>query len=377
MNNLHSEELRLLEIIEMAYAAPDDEEMARTVFMALRDLLPFPSGILMPVAADTLQLQPGLCFDCDPADMCTYLTHYAPQDPFVLRQPSPVLRNQSVRFSDVVSASELGRSEFTEFMQRVPYYHALGILTAVAGQPVAVFSVHRQRHERDFNAEEQAIVDRIGPHLARAIVLRRLANDPEQRLETGIVVFGRERNALYLNTTARRFLGTTPPDAVLRALPPQGTGIVSTASRNYRVHRVPWAAASLLHRFAVEEAAADSLDRGQAGDAVEFWSAATRGGFGGERAIILALQPFRQRVDLVQRLARHGLSPRQSAVAGGVLRGLGNGEISRQLYIAEQTVKDHLHEIYHRLGVHTRTELLIKVLGPTSSVPTGRGKRRT
>lgn len=56
MNNLHSEELRLLEIIEMAYAAPDDEEMARTVFMALRDLLPFPSGILMPVAADTLQL---------------------------------------------------------------------------------------------------------------------------------------------------------------------------------------------------------------------------------------------------------------------------------------------------------------------------------
>ena len=82
-------------------------------------------------------------------------------------------------------------------------------------------------------------------------------------------------------------------------------------------------------------------------------------------------------ITLVQRLARHGLSPRQSAVAGGVLRGLDNGEISRQLYIAEQTVKDHLHEIYHRLGVHTRTELLIKVLGPTSSVPTGRGKRRT
>jgi len=375
MTGSHSRPQLLLKIIEMAYAAADDGEVVRSVFTALRELMSFRSGVFMPVNPDTLELQQGLCFDCSAADMETYLAHYAPLDPFVLRQPGPAVLNQTMLFSDVITSSELGRSEFSEFMRKVPYHHALGILTGLAEQPVAVFSVHRQRHERDFCADDQAILDCIGPHMARAITLRHQVNDPEQRAETGILVLGATGNALFLNTPARRFLGSTSPQLLLAALPAQGTGVITLASQQFRISRMPWAAASLLHRFGMEEAAADSIkgvkpDEGPVGRrcAAERQRA---------EAVIVVLQPFRSRVDLLRRLRHYGLSPRQSEIAVLALRGIANGDIAHVIHIGEQTVREHFQEIYHRVGVHTRVEFLAKVLGTCSLTPTGLGEKLT
>jgi len=373
MSGSHSLEGLLLKIIEMAYAATDDGEMVHSVFRALRELIAFPSGVFMPVNPDTLELQQGLCFDCSAADMETYLAHYAPLDPFVLRQPSPAVLNQTMLFSDVITTSELGRSEFSEFMRQVPYHHALGILTGLAQQPVAVFSMHRQRHERDFCSADQAILNCIGPHLARAIALRQQVNDPARRAETGILVFGATGGALYVNATAHHFPGTTPPQALLAALPAQGSGVINLGSQCFRLSRMPWATASLLRRFAMAEAAAGPMDVGQVDEGpVDRWSAATRQRAG---AIIVVLQPFRQRRDLVCRLAHYGLSPRQSEIAVWALRGFVNGEIARQIGVSAQTVREHCQEIYHRVGVHTRAELLAKVLGTYSLMPTGPGEK--
>lgn len=359
----------MLKIVEMAYAATDDGEMVRSVFRELRQLISFPSGVFMPVNADTLELEKGLCFDCSDADMEMYLTHYAPLDPFVLRQPSPNLINRTVLLSDAISARDLERSEFGEFMRQVPYQHALGMLTGVAQQPTAVFSVHRQRHENDFCADEQAIFDCIGPHLARAMTLRHRANDPAQREETGILVFGGNGNADFLNAAARRFLAGTPPQAVLAALPARGSGVVSLGSQRFRLGRMPWTTASLLRRFAMEEAAVDPMHGVQADeDPLQRWSAATRQRVG---AIIVVLQPFRPRLQLLRRLRHYGLSPRQFEVAVWALRGMANGDIARRLGISEQTVREHCQEIYHRVGAHTRVEFVAKALGTSNLTPHG------
>ena len=373
MTGSHSRPQLLLKIIEMAYAAADDGEVVRSVFTALRELMSFQSGVFMPVNPDTLELQQGLCFDCSAADMETYLAHYAPLDPFVLRQPGPAVLNQTMLFSDVITSSELGRSEFSEFMRQVPYHHAVGILTGLAEQPVAVFSVHRQRHERDFCADDQAILDCIAPHMARAITLRHQVNDPEQRAETGILVLGATGNALFLNTLAHRFLGTTPPQALLAAMPAQGSGIINLGSQCFRLSRMPWTTASLLRRFAMVEPAVDPVDGVQGDEGpVDRWFAATRQR---AEAIIVRIQPFRSRVHLLRRLTHYGLSPRQSEIAVWALRGIANGEIARTLCIGEQTVKEHCQEIYHRVGVHTRVEFLAKVLGTCSPMPTGLGEK--
>ncbi len=60
-------------------------------------------------------------------------------------------------------------------------------------------------------------------------------------------------------------------------------------------------------------------------------------------------------------LADFGLTPRQEEVTLLVVRGLSNREIAEQLFIAEQTVKDHLRDIFEKAGVRRRSELAAKV----------------
>jgi DNA-binding NarL/FixJ family response regulator len=51
-----------------------------------------------------------------------------------------------------------------------------------------------------------------------------------------------------------------------------------------------------------------------------------------------------------------GLTPKELDVLSRVARGLSNKEISKELWLSEQTIKFHLTNIYRKLGVGNRTE---------------------
>jgi NarL family two-component system response regulator LiaR len=51
-----------------------------------------------------------------------------------------------------------------------------------------------------------------------------------------------------------------------------------------------------------------------------------------------------------------GLTDRELGIVRAVARGLSNEAISKELWVAEQTVKFHLTNIYRKLGVSNRTE---------------------
>jgi DNA-binding NarL/FixJ family response regulator len=53
------------------------------------------------------------------------------------------------------------------------------------------------------------------------------------------------------------------------------------------------------------------------------------------------------------------LSARQQQVATLVCQKLSNKEIAAKLGFTEGTVRIHLHAIYARLGIHSRTQLMI------------------
>jgi DNA-binding NarL/FixJ family response regulator len=58
-----------------------------------------------------------------------------------------------------------------------------------------------------------------------------------------------------------------------------------------------------------------------------------------------------------QRAAKDaGLTERELGIVRAVARGLSNEAISKELWVAEQTVKFHLTNIYRKLGVSNRTE---------------------
>jgi len=51
------------------------------------------------------------------------------------------------------------------------------------------------------------------------------------------------------------------------------------------------------------------------------------------------------------------VSPREIEIIKQVTLGLRNMEIGKKLFISEGTVKIHLHNIYKKLGVDSRTQL--------------------
>ena len=51
-----------------------------------------------------------------------------------------------------------------------------------------------------------------------------------------------------------------------------------------------------------------------------------------------------------------GLTERETAILAALARGLSNEAIGKELWVAEQTVKFHLSNIYRKLDVANRTE---------------------
>jgi DNA-binding NarL/FixJ family response regulator len=57
-----------------------------------------------------------------------------------------------------------------------------------------------------------------------------------------------------------------------------------------------------------------------------------------------------------------GLTHRRRQVATLVCRGLSNRAIAQKLDLTEGTVKIHLHAIYEKLNIHSRTKLAIALI---------------
>lgn len=57
------------------------------------------------------------------------------------------------------------------------------------------------------------------------------------------------------------------------------------------------------------------------------------------------------------------LTQREREIVACLIRGMTNREISRELYVAESTVKAHLHSTFAKLGVSNRTQAAIVALG--------------
>jgi len=75
-----------------------------------------------------------------------------------------------------------------------------------------------------------------------------------------------------------------------------------------------------------------------------------------KRSVTSALEKLLQR-EAGQREAALLLTPREIEIVKQVAAGLRNTEIGKRLFISEGTVKMHLHNIYQKLGVDSRTKL--------------------
>lgn len=68
-------------------------------------------------------------------------------------------------------------------------------------------------------------------------------------------------------------------------------------------------------------------------------------------------------LNLSEKLKTYGLTKRELEIAGMIAEGKSNGEIAEQLYISETTVKKHVSNIFEKMGISRREELIRIVYG--------------
>jgi len=71
------------------------------------------------------------------------------------------------------------------------------------------------------------------------------------------------------------------------------------------------------------------------------------------------IDAFKKSAESNQRTVKPLLSSREREVLQLVTQGFRNREIGKELFISEQTVKNHLHNIFDKLGVSDRLELAL------------------
>ncbi len=67
-------------------------------------------------------------------------------------------------------------------------------------------------------------------------------------------------------------------------------------------------------------------------------------------------------------LIQKGLSNRESEVAELVTKGMSNKEVANQLFVTEKTVKFHLTNIYKKMNVKSRAQLIVWCMPHTSFI---------
>jgi DNA-binding CsgD family transcriptional regulator len=213
--------------------------------------------------------------------------------------------------------------------------------------------LHRAESPHGFSAAETALMGRLGPHIAAALRSAVLLSGPRPATaggeSPGVVLLSDDLEPVAVTPEAERLLDLLP-----------GTGRAATGLPM----AVPAVAGALL-----------AQERGigfprpptvRVATAVGGWlhvSASRLRGPPGEQRISVVLAPARAADTVPLLLSAHGLTPREAEVARLVLRGASTPAIVETLHISRYTVQDHLKAVFDKVGVRSRRDLAIRLLG--------------
>lgn len=312
---------RLLDVIDVIYSIKDRNALLHAVCKESEPLLPVSSVVFFGVnpESETPTVNPDdhYLYQCKLSGLRDYAAHYAPQDPFYWGGCWQNTRNQAKTYSDYLPLKRHKETEFArDFLSRVPMLYCMGAVLAAHDRVIGILGLHRQARDADFSVRDKEIFNRILPHLARALLD---LHHPHPTM--GVILLDENCLPVYMNDVADRVACEQTVKKLLEAAAANQT--VRTRAGSYSI--------SLLR---------------------------LRGG----QDTFLFLSGLEETLPLHWKLSAFCLPPRQQEIVLYVLQGLSNQEIAERLFISLQTVKDHLHDVYKKMQVTGRCDLMAKVL---------------
>jgi DNA-binding CsgD family transcriptional regulator len=221
------------------------------------------------------------------------------------------------------------------------------VALVVGGLCWGVLCLHRSASAKGFDVTDLDFVRQVAPDLARG-------------LRRGITLYPATPNA---RTGGPGIIILDPDLAIVSLNPAAETLLADIVDADWPAHldlpvTIFAAAAARLaadHRDEVAPQTVTRLRRG-GGGWITVHVSPLSGGAGGQVAVILDSPDTRHVSSLI--LAAHGLTAAQSRVVALVLQGRSTPSIIKELQISANTLQEHLHAVFDKLGIGSRRELI-------------------
>lgn len=234
-----------------------------------------------------------------------------------------------------------------------------------ASRPYGVLALIRRREQPDFSADEEQLLARTLPYVAHAMRIEAAA--PSRFVPGGrsaLIVCDAQGEVLECSERARRL-------ALLALLDAFHLETAIDGAEFAEAWRTLREIVALLHARLGDDdplAALPTLVRRNGWGEFVFRGYRLDAGAGtgaAQRIGVLIEQSVPLEAQLLERVNATTLSMRQKEVALLSAKGLPNAQIAQQLHLTPQTVKDYFKDIYARLQVNSREELVQRLAADT------------
>jgi len=214
--------------------------------------------------------------------------------------------------------------------------------------------LHRERSGPDFTPAEAALLSKLVPHLAeglrKALLLGGSRTTSPQPDGPGLVLLADDLSLVAITPTAEGWLAEVPDSAWPSSLE-LPDALYAVAARLLTLERGGRTPPDLMPRLRLRTAS---------GRWVVLHASRLRAtGAEGQIAVIFEEARPAEIAPLI--VDAYGLTKREGQITQLVLRGLSTAEVSEELHITRNTVRDHFKSIFDKVGVRSRRELVGQV----------------
>ena len=255
--------------------------------------------------------------------------------------------------SEATGGDLVRSARYREYLKPLGLGHELGSVFVHGGLWGAGYFT-REAGDTNFGAREVALMKRIAPHLGaglKAAALGERATTQQLADDTpGVLTLDPLGNVVSHTPSAEHWLTD------LEELDPAWReGVLPVAVRMLRE----------VLRQSLDPASDRDQDlvprvqlRARSGRWLALYGSLTEPSDARPSETVVVVEPAKPGEVARLNVAAYGLSPREKEVIELIVQGLSNREISRSLFISENTVQRHLSNIFEKVGVRGRNGLL-------------------
>ena len=329
--------IRLLSTLEKAC---DRKTFFDRLAVGFEDLLNITSALFLPYDQEheSWCTKDALVYGLSSETLIDYLTRTHLMDPFITSGWVKQNDSRVAVYEDFIREDEFSQSAFfLEFLSRIPLQYGLCVKVRSQEKLLGILELYRKQETRNFGEREREIAEVLSVPIASLLHRQRLQSQPDISVETGIgfLVLGETGEVLWSNQRGRQVLEDIPLKSLQEFILGQHPRMIRSGGLSFRVRNTPMKTESTMF-----------LKNGLTGlTEREVW--------------ILSFEPVIKGVKEKPFLDCCGLTSKQKEIVLRVIDGDSNREIAMDLGIKEQTVKDHLYDIFTKFGIRSRNELTI------------------